>query len=66
MSDFEKIYIDGVSTEKKIEIELRHGLYPPHVADYFIEECKQERKVAEQPDNSRRAIKKGSKRHNKI
>lgn len=81
MSNFERLYKDGIPTESIIPTE-KYPSYEKQVSDYFIgkdvdpsvlksvkniliENCKEtEKQIAK--NNSRRTIKKSTKRHNKV
>lgn len=77
MNNFEKIYVDGVPTEKEIRIEygcmspIRFRVSEPNpeqsyeVTLHFAEK-EPEKPIADTKNNGRRAIKKGFKRSNKI
>jgi hypothetical protein len=77
MNNFETIYVDGVPTEKEYQIE--YGCLSPigflvsnpnpeqsyEVTLHFAEK-EPEKLIADTKNNSRRAVKKGAKRSNKV
>ena len=77
MNNFEKIYVDGVPTEKEIRIE--YGCMSPleflvsdpnsdqsyEITLHFANK-EPEKPIADTKNNCRRAVKKGSKRSDKV
>ena len=74
MNNFEKIYVDGVPTEKyvKIEKDNEYKTYCGTLPDFPISlrstqsPIEMEKPIADTKNNGRRAVKKGSKRSNKV